>query len=109
MRLQYSAAVIIKRPVYQFGRVSYGATSTKAQILFWVFVFVLLAPIPTLLGVTGFIYLVTILGVSVYWLYQGAQNYPKLDDVAWAKKMFGISLIVLFVLSAGIALGGYLP
>lgn len=89
--------------------VSYGATSTKAQILFWVFVFVLLAPIPTLLGVTGFIYLVTILGVSVYWLYQGAQNYPKLDDVAWAKKMFGISLIVLLVLSAGIALGGYLP
>jgi len=89
--------------------VSYGTTSTKAQILFWVFVFVLLAPVPTILGATGYVYLVTILGVSVYWLYQGAQNYPKLDDVAWAKKMFGISLIVLLVLCAGISLGGYLP
>lgn len=89
--------------------VSYGTTSTKAQILFWVFVFVLLAPVPTILGATGYVYLVTILGVSVYWLYQGAQNYPKLDDVAWAKKMFGISLIVLLVLSTGISLGGYLP
>lgn len=89
--------------------VHYGTASTKAQILFWVFVFVVLAPILTLLGATGYIYLVTIVGVSVYWLYQGAQNYPKLDDVAWAKKMFGVSLVTLLVLSAGIALGGYLP
>lgn len=89
--------------------VRYGLTSTKAQILFWVFVFVLLAPVTTMLGVTGYVYLVTVLGVSVYWLYQGAQSYPKLDDVAWAKKMFGISLVVLLVLSAGITFGGYLP
>ncbi len=89
--------------------VRYGTRSTKAQILFWVFIFVLLAPVPTLLGTTGYFYLVSVLGVSVYWLYQGAQTYPRLDDVAWAKKMFGISLVVLLVLSAGFILGGYLP
>lgn len=88
--------------------VRYGTASTKAQILFWIFVFVLLVPLPTLLGATGYVYLLLTLGASVYWLYQGAQNYPKLDDVTWAKKMFGISLIVLLVLSAGITSGGYL-
>lgn len=89
--------------------VRYGTKSTKAQILFWIFVFAVLAPAPTLLGVTGYVYLVAAFGVSIYWLYQGAQTYQQLDDVAWAKKMFGISLVVLLVLSAGITLGGYLP
>lgn len=89
--------------------IRYGNASVKAQILFWVFAFALLVPSLTIFGATGFSYLVIMAAVSAYWLYQGAEYYNKLDEEKWAKKMFGISLVVLLIFSASIALGGYLP
>lgn len=89
--------------------IRYGSKSVKAQILFWVFAFAVLVPALTITGATGFLYLIVMTGVSAYWLYQGAENYDKLDEEKWARKMFGVSLIVLLALSASLALGGYLP
>jgi len=95
-----------KLPVWS---VRYSNASVKAQILFWVFVFAVLAPVLTIFGATGFTYLIVMTGVSVYWLYQGADSYDKLSEVEWARKMFRISLVVLLTLSLMLAVGGYLP
>lgn len=89
--------------------VRYGTKSTKAQIFFWVVIFALITPLLTLFGATGYIYLVIMVSLSVYWVYVGVINYRKLDDIKWSKKMFGVSLIVLLAMCAAIAVGGYLP
>lgn len=95
-----------KLPVWS---IRYSSASVKAQILFWIFVFAVTAPILTILGATSFTYLIVMTAVSAYWLYQAAESYDKLDEEKWARKVFGISLIVLLVLCASLALGGYLP
>lgn len=95
-----------KLPVWS---VRYGNASVKKQILFWIFIFVALTPVLTILGATSFTYLLVMTGVGAYWLYQAVDSYESLDEVKWARKMFGQSLIVMLVLSGAIALGGYLP
>lgn len=89
--------------------VKYGTKSTKAQIFFWVVIFALLAPLLTLLGATGYIYLGVMLGLSAYWIYTGVKYYRRLDDIAWSRKMFGVSLIVLLAMCVIIAVGHLLP
>jgi protoheme IX farnesyltransferase len=95
-----------KLPVWS---VRFGTTSTKAQIFFWVVIFALLAPLPTLLGATGDSYLIVMLAASLYWVVQGVTNYRRDDDIRWARRMFGVSLGVLLVTCGAIGLGGYLP
>lgn len=89
--------------------VKYGIKSTKSQLYFWVVIFALVAPLPTLFGATGYVYLIVMLGLSLWWVYTGARFYKTIDDVKWSKKMFGISLVVLLAMCAVIAVGGYLP
>jgi len=89
--------------------VRYGIDTTKAQILFWIIIFALLTPLLTLLQATGVTYLVIMTIVSAYWVVVGIVQYKKLDSVAWSRKMFGISLLEMLVMSGSIAAGGYLP
>ena len=96
----------VKIPVWS---VRYGNAKTKMQIFFWMVVFAALVPVLTVLGATGYSYLIVMLGASIYWLYKGAVTYQKLDEVRWAGQTFGISLVVLLVMCGAIGLGGYLP
>ena len=89
--------------------VKYGTKSTKAQIFFWVVIFALLSPLLTLFGATGYVYLGVMLGLSAYWIYIGIKHYRHLDDIAWSRKMFGVSLLVLLAMCAIIAVGHLLP
>lgn len=86
-----------------------GAASTKAQIMFWAVVFALVVPLLTVVESTGWMYFVAVETISLYWVWQGAVTYKRYSDERWAKRMFGISLVVLLVVSASIAIGGYLP
>jgi protoheme IX farnesyltransferase len=63
----------------------------------------------TLYGYTGIIYLVLSSALSVYWVYRGIVLYRKVDDVKWARSMFGVSLLVLLAMIVLISAGGYLP
>lgn len=85
-----------------------GAESAKAQILFWVVVFAFVVSLPTILGATGSIYLAVMLALSVYWIGQGVWYYRRESTERWAKRMFGVSLIVLLVFCAAISIGGYI-
>lgn len=89
--------------------VKYGLASTKRQILFSVVLYALVAGLLTPFGYTGVIYLIVTTALSAYWLVTGIRLYRKVDDVKWARSMFGVSLIVLLSMCGLIAAGGYLP
>ena len=89
--------------------VVYGTDETKRQIYFWIIVFLLIVPLLTIVGATGWLYFVVMIGLGLYWVWQAAWHYDDDDTVRWAKRMFGISLIVLLALCAVVALGHYLP
>lgn len=89
--------------------VKYGMDSTKRQIYFWIIVFFALAPLMSATGSTGWVYFITMLVAGSYWIWQAGRNFDIEDDVRWARRQFGVSLLVLLVMSAAWAIGGYLP
>lgn len=95
-----------KLPVWS---VRYGMASTKRQIMFSVAAYALVAPLLTLFGYTGIMYFVVTLALSAYWLYKGIALYKTVDDIQWARSMFGVSLLVLLVMCVLISIGGFLP
>jgi len=94
-----------KLPVWA---VKYGMKSTKLQIFISVVLYAVVAVSLTLFGYTGITYLVISSALSVYWIYKGASLYRRIDDVKWAKTMFGVSLLVLLSMCLLIGVGGYL-
>ena len=54
-------------------------------------------------------YLIAMLALGCYWLAIGLKNYNGKDNDAWARRMFGLSLIVLLVFSTLISLDAWLP
>lgn len=110
----FYAIAIFRRKDYEkaslpIWSVERGVKSTKTQILYYVLAYALIAPLLTVYGYTGTVYEVVVVALSIYWLWIGVRDYKKIDDIVWAKKMFGISLLVLLSVCALIAVGGYLP
>jgi len=95
-----------KLPVWA---VRFGMESTKRQIFISVILYAISATLLTVFGYTGIIYLVLSTALSGYWIYTGIKLYRKVDDVKWARSMFGVSLLVLLSMCLLIAVGGYLP
>jgi protoheme IX farnesyltransferase len=95
-----------KLPVWS---VVYGLKSTQSQILLSVILYALVVVLLTINGYTGIVYLVVSVALAIYWLVQGIRYYNKLDEVKWARKMFGISLVILLAMCVLIAIGGFLP
>lgn len=89
--------------------VRYGMKSTKVQIFTSVVLYAIVASLLFFYGYVGVIYLVVSSALSLYWIYRGIVLYKKVDDVKWARSMFGVSLMVLLAMCALIAVGGYLP
>ncbi|MDB5181115.1 MAG: Protoheme farnesyltransferase [Candidatus Saccharibacteria bacterium] len=88
--------------------VKYGMKSTKRQILIFTILYAFISCLLTVFEYTGILYLVGVLGLSGYWLYKGISLYDKVDDIKWARTMFGVSLLVLLATCFLIAVGGYL-
>ena len=86
-----------------------GLLVTKLQIMLYVVAFTVEAAMLTVLGYTGYVYLVVMLAVGLYWLFKGYQGFKTKDGVKWARGMFGFSLIVLLVFSAMLSLDWLLP
>ncbi len=102
-RADYAKAKI---PVWA---VKYGMKSTKLQIFISVVVYAFVASLLTIYGYTGITYLVLSTALSVFWIYKGITLYKKVDDVKWARTMFGVSLMVLLSMLLLISIGGFLP
>ena len=88
--------------------VTEGMASTKRQLFLFVWLFLLTAPLLTIVGATGITYAVVMGGLALFWAWQGVRYYQG-DDVTWARKMFFVSLVVLLVMCVLVAIGGFLP
>lgn len=99
----YAAANI---PVWPLKK---GMRSTKLQIIGFIVSFVLCNALLTVLGYTGYIYLITMTVAGLLWLWHGLRGFATDDNIIWARKMFFISLQVMLLLSCMLALGALLP
>lgn len=95
-----------KLPVWA---VRYGTKSTKALIMGSVIMYAVVAALLGIFGYTGVVYIVASSALSAYWIVRGITLYKTVDDVKWARAMFGVSLLVLLSMCLLIAIGGYLP
>lgn len=61
------------------------------------------------LGYAGYVYLLLVLVSGGLWLRKAVAGFRAHDDIAWAKGLFGFSLIVLLTFSLALALAPLLP
>lgn len=102
-RTDYSSA---KLPVWS---VVYGMKSAQRQLLIFMIIYAVVAGLLYVFGYTGIVYLILSTALSAYWVYRGISLYSKVSEEKWARKMFGISLLILLAMCLLIAIGGYLP
>lgn len=85
-----------------------GMKQTKVRTTVYIVLFIATLPLLTFYGYSGYIYLVMMLALSLYWLWMGIRNFTKLEDPKWGRKIFLFSLIVLLMLTVSIPVGALL-
>lgn len=86
-----------------------GLRVTKIQILLYIIGFLFATQSLALLSYAGLPYALIMGAMALFWLFLGVKGFNQPDDVIWAKKMFGFSLVTLLVFSIMISLNYYLP
>lgn len=86
-----------------------GIRVAKMYIMLYIIAYLAVTPLLTLLGYTGFTYLLVMGLVGLAWFWKGVENFDVGDGAAWARKMFGFSLIVLLTFSFMISVDTWLP
>lgn len=86
-----------------------GVDSTKIQIFFYAFAFVIASILLTFFGYTGYVYLAVMSGLGLYWLYLGYLGLREGSEDAWARRMFRFSLIILLAFCVIVSIGPLLP
>ncbi len=99
----YAAADIPVLP-----RVS-GMFLTKIQIMSYIVAFTVACSLLSVFGYTGLVFRLVMLITGIVWFVQAYAGFKTKNDVAWARKMFFISLIVILVLSVMLSVGALLP
>jgi len=89
--------------------VAKGNHRAKVSILGYIVLFVVATSLLTTLGYTGYVYLVAMTVVGLWWLYKAIKGFGVEDDVKWARGLFGVSLVVLTAFSLLISLDAWLP
>ena len=100
-RDDYAAAGL---PVWS---VAHGTASARTQLFVGVWLFVLSAPLLTLIGATGWTYAIAMTGIALWWAVKGLK--PAESDEKWARRMFFTSLWILLAMCLLIGIGGFLP
>lgn len=85
-----------------------GMKAAKRQIVIYLVLLALIAPLLTVLGYAGVLYAIIVLATILGWLYLGMRN-NGLSDEKWARKMFFYSLGSLLVLCIAIATASIVP
>ncbi len=93
---EYKAASIPVLPITK------GVYLTKVQMVIYIIAFMGATSLLTILGYTGYAYLVlaTLLGGT--WLLFSFKGFKTSDDKKWARKMFAISLVTIVSISASL-------
>lgn len=85
-----------------------GVAATRLQILLFCIVFLAAIVALPLLGYASLTFLVVAGLLGVWWLYKAAKGWRAANLDAWARGMFGYSLVVLLGFSAAMALNAWL-
>jgi protoheme IX farnesyltransferase len=83
-----------------------GVTIAKRDILLYTVAFGIAATSLSFFAHTGVYYFLEALLLSLLWFIAGLRGLRTVDNERWARKMFGISLLVLSLLCVGIGLVG---
>lgn len=94
----YQAANIPVLPVVK------GIASGRKYIIAYIALCLLSMCALTVLGYTGYVYLVAMLGLNGYWLYVAITGYKEGQQVAWGKRLFLMSIIIIMAFSVLISL-----
>ncbi|HEY4964630.1 MAG TPA: heme o synthase [Candidatus Saccharimonadales bacterium] len=100
---EYKAA---KLPIWSVVK---GDQSTSLQILSFIVLFTLFADSLVILGTTGFLYLMVINFIGVYWFIDSYKTKSLMVPKAWGRHVFKTSLTVLLLTSIVLALGPVAP
>lgn len=86
-----------------------GMYVTKLQIVLYIAGFAVATSVLTMLGYTGIVAQLVLGIIALLWLWRGVQGFKAADDKAWARKIFGFSLLVITIFSITISLEWVLP
>lgn len=87
----------------------HGIFTTKLQILLYACGFTVCITLLGWLSYAGLIFLAVMIPLSIWWLIIIFGGLFATDDVAWAKKIFGISLLVLTAFSFCLSVNAWMP
>lgn len=76
-----------------------GLRATQIQMLLYVLGFMFSVSLLTHFGLTNRLFLIGMLGFSLYWLYLSIKGFFEKDSVAWGRRMFLFSLMIIMVFS----------
>jgi len=99
----YAAAAI---PVLS---VKKGMKETKIQMLLYILAFLFVCILFTVFRLTGYLSLIAMLLLGIWWLLLSVKGFKATDEKKWARKLFGASLLVLLVLCLVLSVDVYLP
>jgi protoheme IX farnesyltransferase len=86
-----------------------GIESTKKQIFIYTVLYVISTLLLTITGYTGWIYFVVMALSGAHWIYIAYRGFNTKNTNAWARKMFHLSLIELFLISLMVSIGALIP
>ena len=89
----YTAANIPVLPIKK------GIAKAKISMLGYIILFAIAITQLYFWGYTGIYYLTASLGVGLWWIYLAIKGFYAKDDVVWARKLFGFSIIAIMILS----------
>lgn len=89
----YQAAGIPVLPVVK------GISVAKHHITVYILAFMIATLMLTLSGYAGYKYLIVAGAVSIWWLGMALKGYKAENDVVWARKLFGFSIVTIMSLS----------
>lgn len=99
----YAAASIPVLPVKR------GIKAAKRQIAIYTAIFAVASVMLSVAGYTGWVYGLVAAAMSVYWLVIALRGFQTQNDEAWAKKVFGVSIMVVTALSVMMSVDSRMP
>lgn len=88
----YIAASIPVLPVKR------GIYATKMHMLLYIIAFLISAFMLTMFGYTGYVYLIVIGVLGLFWLFLCIKGFKITNDRLWGCQMFRFSLVVIMLL-----------
>lgn len=86
-----------------------GIAVAKQHIVVYTALFVIASVMLTVAGYTGWAYAIVAIVAGVYWLGVTLKGYRTTNDQAWARKVFGISIMVVTALSVMMSVDSRMP